>query len=113
MHTKKINGTLLVLAWPDTMVIKIDAWYDTPAKLFGFLKNDYYKAGHAAAILVNHKTGELKYFDFGRYHSPLGSGRVRDSDTDPDLALNFIANINDSKNIINIEEIILNINYIC
>mgnify|MGYP007063847951 CR=1 FL=1 len=109
MSSKNITGSLLVLAWPDTMVIKVGSWYDIPSKIFGFLKNDYYKAGHAASILVNHSNGELKYFDFGRYHTPIGKGRVRDSETDPDLTLDIIAKIDSNNNILNIEDILLTI----
>ena len=38
-------------------------------------------------ILVNTVTNQLNYFDFGRYHSPFGFGRVRDLETDPDISL--------------------------
>jgi hypothetical protein len=109
LSSKNITGSLLVLAWPDTMVIKIGGWYDAPSKTLGIMKDDHYKAGHAASILVNHSTGELKYFDFGRYHSPIGKGRVRDSETDPDLTLDIIADIDSNNTILNIEEILITI----
>ena len=55
-------------------------------------------------ILVNSTNNQLHYFDFGRYHSPFGFGRVRDLETDPDISLqskaiisdNFIDNIEES-----------------
>jgi len=92
---------IIVLAWPEGMVAAPDSWYDKIAA-----KNGKYKTGHAALVLVNTQTNKLHYFDFGRYHSPLGFGRVRDAETDPDVALSTKAIIEDNsiKNI----EVILN-----
>jgi hypothetical protein len=64
------------------MVAAAGAWYD---KLLS--NNGQYRVGHSALILVNTATSELNYFDFGRYHSPFGFGRVRDLETDPDISL--------------------------
>ncbi len=83
-HTK---GTIIPLAWPDTPVIKEGKWYDGIMAFLGFLKNDFYKAGHAAVVLVDHDEEEFRYFDFGRYQTPNKQGRVRDRHTDPDLIL--------------------------
>lgn len=105
MSTKHKTGSLIVLAWPETLVVKPGSWYDLPAKLLGISKDNYYEAGHSAAILVNHKTGSLHYFDFGRYHTPRQTGRVRDQITDPDLTINIKAIIDQGK-IENIEEIL-------
>ena len=105
MSTKHKTGSLIVLAWPETLVIKPGSWYDLPAKLLGISKDNYYKAGHSAAILVNHKTGSLHYFDFGRYHTPRQTGRVRDQITDPDLTINIRAII-EKENIENIEGVL-------
>jgi len=73
---------IIVLAWPEGMVAAAGAWYD---KLLS--NNGQYRVGHSALILVNTATSELNYFDFGRYHSPFGFGRVRDLETDPDISL--------------------------
>lgn len=105
MSVKYKTGSLIVLAWPETLVVKPGSWYDLPAKLLGISKDNYYKAGHSAAILANHKTGSLHYFDFGRYHTPRQTGRVRDQITDPDLTINIKAII-DQEKIKNIEEIL-------
>lgn len=43
--------------------------------------------------------------DFGRYHTPFGFGRVRDAETDPDVGIPFLAEIENGK-IQNIEEIL-------
>ena len=84
---KPIHGTIIPLAWPDTPVIQEGKWYDGIMKNLGFLKNGFYKAGHAAVVLANHETEEFLYFDFGRYHTPKKHGRVRDQFTDPDVTL--------------------------
>ena len=73
---------IIVLAWPEGMVAAAGSWYD---KLLS--NNGQYRVGHSALILVNTATSELNYFDFGRYHSPFGFGRVRDLETDPDISL--------------------------
>ena len=44
-----------------------------------------YRVGHSAIILINNELESINYFDFGRYHTPNGFGRVRDEVTDPDL----------------------------
>ena len=109
MLTTHKTGTLIVLAWPDTLVVKPGTWYDLPAKLAGIAKDNYYKAGHSAVILVNHKTGSLHYFDFGRYHTPKQTGRVRDQITDPDLTIRKNAVLDKRKQIGNIKEILLEV----
>lgn len=94
---KPTKGTIIPLAWPDTPVIKEGKWYDRIMTFLGFLKNGFYKAGHAALVLVNHETEEFHYFDFGRYQTPNKHGRVRDSWTDPDLTLNTKPRIKNNK----------------
>ena len=85
---KQIKGTIIPLAWPDTPVIQEGKWYDGIMKALGFIKDGFYKAGHAALVIANHETKKFHYFDFGRYQTPIKHGRVRDSFTDPDLILN-------------------------
>ena len=86
-----------MLAWPEGYVRAAGAWYD---KFFSI--NGKYRVGHSAAVLINSKEGKAYYFDFGRYHTPQGYGRVRDEETDPDLVLpcvdiksDKIVNLND------------------
>lgn len=99
------TGFLIALAWPETLCKRPDSWYDGLANTIGLSKNHYYKVGHAALVLVEKASGELHYFDFGRYHAPYGHGRVRCSVTDHDLKLNKSAEIEGSK-ILNLEEIL-------
>jgi len=81
------NGYGLVLAWPKTKVKQVGAWYDALMTFFGFNKNGYYKVGHAALVLINDKTRSCKYYDFGRYQSPFGYGRIRNKNTDFNLSI--------------------------
>ncbi|MCH8904342.1 MAG: hypothetical protein IIA45_10555 [Bacteroidetes bacterium] len=106
---KKKTGTLIILAWPDSLALKIGMWYDRPMKWLGFNKNDFYKVGHAAIVLVNHETGHLHYFDFGRYHTPEKQGRVRDELTDPDIIIREHAMLDEEGHIYNLESILLEI----
>lgn len=97
------NDFIIALAWPEGMVAKTDVWYDK-----FFAKNGKYRVGHSAAVLVERLTGELHYFDFGRYHTPKGFGRVRNKDTDHDVCIQITAEIK-SKEIVNIEDILFEI----
>ncbi len=96
-----------MLAWPKTPAIQTGAWYEGLMQLLGFNKNGYYMAGHSAIVLVDPDNGQLNYFDFGRYHAPLGHGRVRDRITDPDLDIKTSGRFNSKGQIINLEEILL------
>ncbi len=101
------KGAIIMLAWPDTPAIQVGSWYEPVTKLLGFNKNGYYKAGHSALVLVNPNTGELHYFDFGRYHTPAKHGRVRDKFTDPDLTVNEKAEFNTQGEITNMDMLLL------
>lgn len=98
------KGAIIALAWPQTKVAQEGKWYDVPMCWFGFVKNGYYTVGHAAFVLVNFKTLEFKYYDFGRYHTPAKQGRVRTYDTDPELKLTTKAIVVNGK-VKNIEEL--------
>ena len=81
------QGYGIVLAWPETKCKQAGAWYDSLMTLFCLNKNGYYKVGHAALILLDKETNSCKYFDFGRYHTPPGYGRVRSVVTDYELEI--------------------------
>ena len=97
------NDFIIVLAWPEGMVAAAGGWYDKVLST-----NGKYRVGHSALILVNTATNQLNYFDFGRYHSPFGFGRVRDLETDPDISLKSKPIIL-GNSIDNIKEILLEI----
>ena len=90
---------IIILAWPEGMVTASGAWYD---KIIS--TNGKYRVGHSALILVDYSTGKLHYFDFGRYHTSNGYGRIRDTETDPDVEIKQLAIIknNEIKNIENL-----------
>lgn len=90
---------IITLAWPEGMVAAADSWYDKIVS-----SNGKYRVGHSALVLINSKTKKAHYFDFGRYHTPKGYGRVRDVETDEDLKLRK-PEIKEGE-IINIEDIL-------
>tara|TARA_R110002050_G_scaffold300786_1_gene472675 strand:- start:14492 stop:15208 length:717 start_codon:yes stop_codon:yes gene_type:complete len=105
---KKIDGSLIALAWPQTQVVKEGKWYDTVTEFLGFIKNGKYTVGHAALILINHENGTATYYDFGRYHTPFQTGRVRGAITDPDLKMHTKAIITNGE-VSNLDEVLLEI----
>jgi hypothetical protein len=94
------NDFIIVLAWPELMVQGPGSWYD-----FLFGKERKVRGGHSALILVNSITKRLHYMDNGRYHCPLGYSRVRDEETDHDVKISLLADIQNEE-IQNIEEIL-------
>ncbi len=96
------KGFIITLAWPEGLVTASGAWYDK------FLsKKGKYRVGHSAIVLINMHSKKSYYFDFGRYHTPNGYGRVRDFETDPDVFI--IDPIFKNEKILNIEDILLHI----
>jgi hypothetical protein len=98
------KGTALVIAWPDTTARGDEKWYKI-LKNLGIVKNLNFKVGHAAIVLVENKTGELFYYDFGRYITPRGMGRARSRDSDPKLRVNQRAEFNSKGEISNLNAI--------
>jgi len=102
------TGKIIPIAYPDTFV-RYGSEY-IQHKVFPYLglgKNGYIKAGHALLLLIENKTGYIRYFDFGRYVTPQKKGRVRSEKTDIELHIPIIAQISGSGNLENIEEILL------
>jgi len=100
------NSIAIALAWPETLCKQTGEWYDKPAKFLGISKNHYYRVGHSAIVLINPENGKCHYFDFGRYHAPLGYGRVRDEITDHELKIHTKALLTDNLELINYQDII-------
>ena len=88
------------LAWPDKTAFGDEKWMAVLKKC-GIVKNLNFKVGHAAILLVSSRTGQIDYYDFGRYVCPRGDGRARSKLFDPRLGMqstaqfsqNTIANI--------------------
>ncbi|PWK19161.1 DUF6695 family protein [Xanthomarina spongicola] len=100
------SGIILTLAYPETIVMVSEEWFSPYMRYVGIGKKNYVRAGHAALVLIDKKTGILEYHDFGRYITPEPSGRVRGKDTDCELEFPLIARIKDDV-IINLEEILV------
>lgn len=101
----KHNGFVVALAWPANMCRQAGAWYDGLMNVLGFSKNHYYRVGHAALVLVDAKTGNCFYFDFGRYHAPFHHGRVRNAETDHDLILHTKIKV-ENMQMVNFDELV-------
>ena len=99
------TGIVLILAYPDTIVMVADEWYSPFLHLIGIGKKNYVRAGHAALVLINKETGILEYHDFGRYITSEPNGRVRGRDTDNELHFPLKANIENDK-ITNLNEVL-------
>lgn len=101
------NGIAIILAWPETYCKRAGSWYDILMHWASVSKDHYYKIGHAAIVLIENKTGDCHYFDFGRYHAPHQHGRVRSGHTDHDLIMKSKALLNNRNLLENYEEILL------
>lgn len=101
------DGIVVILSYPDTVVRP--AYTEFSSKiwpLFGVGNKHAVQAGHAALLLVHKKTGAIDYYDFGRYITKFGFGRVRSKHTDVELEIPLKANCVNNE-IKNIEEILL------
>ncbi|MDF1576589.1 MAG: hypothetical protein P1P86_15495 [Bacteroidales bacterium] len=108
----RYTGFALVLAWPQTFCKEPGSWYDPVTRWLGINRNNYYRAGHAALVLVDGVNEKCHYFDFGRYHAPFKHGRVRSVDTDHDLIMNTTPKISgDGTSILNVREILEELQY--
>jgi len=99
------TGIILTLAYPDTVVLVSKEWFSPFLRFVGVGKKDYLRAGHAALVLIDKKTGILEYHDFGRYITPEPNGRVRGRDTDNELHFPIKADIKNDK-IVNLNAIL-------
>ncbi len=100
------SGTAIALAWPQTCCKQAGAWYDHPMRWLGINTRGYYRAGHAAIVLADGSNGDCLYFDFGRYHAPMGHGRARGSNTDPELRIRAKARFGAGGTLANLGEIV-------
>lgn len=99
------TGIILTLAYPDTIVMTAKEWYSPYMRFFGIGKKKYVRAGHAALVLIDSATGELSYYDFGRYITAEPLGRVRGKKRDRELDFPLKATI-ENGTIINLDEIL-------
>ncbi len=102
----KHTGKIIVLAFPDTYVTMSTEWICKVLPFMGLGTKDYIKAGHAALVLIENKTGTARYFDFGRYVTPVGHGRVRGANTDAELKLPVAPQLSTNNELENLNEIL-------
>ncbi len=102
------TGKIISLAFPDTFVRFSDEKNASNVlQLFGLGAKGIIKAGHAAFVLVENETGIAEYYDFGRYVTPYGYGRVRSAVTDVELEIPFKAVFTSERKLANVEEFLL------
>lgn len=102
----KYNGKIIVLAFPDTFVKMSDELMCKLLPLVGLGTRTHIKAGHAALVLIENGYGEAQYFDFGRYITPKGKGRVRGANTDAELHIPIKAKVKEGV-LENLEELLI------
>ena len=102
MHVCK--DIAIPLAWPHQTARGDEAWMGV-LKRIGIVKNLNFKVGHAAILLIEYKTGNISYYDFGRYITPRGYGRARSALFDPRLTIHLKANWREG-HLANFEEIL-------
>ncbi len=98
------KDSAIILTWPDATIRGDEKWMMFFKKI-GIVKNLNFKVGHTGVVLVKHETGELFFYDFGRYIAPRGYGRARSKDSDPLLKIAIRATFKEGK-INNLEEIV-------
>ncbi len=101
------TGKIIPIAFPDTFVHYSDEFvlnYIFP--FLGLGRKKHIKAGHTLLLLIENKTGNIQYFDFGRYVTPKGKGRVRSGNTDAELKIPLKAVIENDV-IVNLDEILV------
>lgn len=101
------DGVIVVLSYPDTVVRPAHSEFSSKVwPKLGIGSENAIQAGHAAMLLIDKKTSEINYFDFGRYITSYGNGRVRCKETDPELVVPFVAEFKDDV-LVNLNEILL------
>jgi len=107
MSKYNTNGIIVILSYPDTVVRP--AYWEPSSKiwpLIGIGSKHAVQAGHAALLLIKKDYSEINYFDFGRYITTYGNGRVRCKETDPELKVAIKA-IFKNGSLTNLKEILL------
>ncbi len=102
---EQFDDVAIPIAWPDQTARGDEKWMQV-LKNMGLVKNLNFRVGHAAIVLAERKTGDLRYFDFGRYITPRGYGRARSSKFDPRLTLHTKGAFDKFGKLTNLEEIL-------
>ncbi|WP_233632470.1 DUF6695 family protein [Parapedobacter sp. ISTM3] len=97
------NDIALILTWPDATIRGDEKWMMFFRKV-GIVKNLNFKVGHTGIVIIKRETGEMLFYDFGRYITPRGYGRARSKFSDPRLDINLKATF-ENECIANLEEV--------
>lgn len=101
------DGFVVILSYPDTVVRPAYSEFSSKVwPLFGVGTKHAVQAGHAALLLIEKKSGKVEYFDFGRYITSTGYGRVRSKDTDVELEVPIKAKVANDE-VSNLEALLL------
>lgn len=101
------NAIIVILSFPDTIVRP--AYWEPSSKIWpkiGIGNKHAIKAGHAALLLIKKNDSKINYFDFGRYITSYGKGRVRSEETDPEVYIPIKAKFKENS-LINLKKILL------
>ena len=101
------NAVIVILSYPDTIVRP--AYWERSSIIWpkiGVGGKHAVQAGHAALLLIKKNKTEINYFDFGRYMTSYGNGRVRSVTTDVELLIPIQAKYEEGI-LVNINEILL------
>ncbi len=94
----------IILTWPDATIRGDEKWMMFFKKI-GIVKNLNFKVGHTGIVIVKKASGEMHFYDFGRYITPRGYGRARSKFSDPRLEIKLKATFEHDR-IANLEEIV-------
>lgn len=109
MKTGKLENAIIIiiLSFPDTIVRP--AYWEFSSKIWpriGIGSKHAVQAGHSALLLIKKNEPEIKYFDFGRYITSYGNGRVRSFETDPEIFIPLKASF-ENNTLTNLDTILL------
>lgn len=101
------NGAIVILSYPDTVVRPAHWEYLSRLwPLIGIGSKHAIQAGHAALLLIENNNTEVNYYDFGRYITSYGNGRLRSKETDPEILIPIKARFQNGR-LTNLEELLL------
>lgn len=106
-QNKYNDGIIVILSYPDTIVRP--AYWEPSSKIWpmiGIGGKHAVQAGHAAMLLIRKGVSEINYYDFGRYITSYGNGRVRCKKTDPELNVPIKPKFNNDE-LQNLEQILI------
>ncbi|MGY6649610.1 DUF6695 family protein [Wenyingzhuangia sp. IMCC45574] len=101
------TGAIVILSYPDTVVRPAYTEFSSKVwPMIGVGSKHAVQAGHAALLLLEKASGNVDYYDFGRYITSFGFGRVRSKKTDVELEVPLQAKFKEGK-LTNIQELLL------